>query len=101
VSTRSIFGALTNTSRLGQCRISHRETEILEAVVAGCSNGEMATRFQITVNTVKHHIASFTAVRLKSDRWPQEIVCAPVIAFVVGNDLKSKYKTFRRKCDFC
>ena len=31
-----------------------------------------------------------TAVRLKSDRWPQEIVCAPVIAFVVGNDLKSK-----------
>ena len=31
-----------------------------------------------------------TAVRLNSNRRPQDIVSAPIIGFVVGNDLKAK-----------
>ncbi|QQE66098.1 DNA-binding response regulator [Leptolyngbya sp. BL0902] len=43
---------------LETCPLTERELEILELIVAGCSNAEIAERSYITVGTVKTHVRS-------------------------------------------
>ena len=38
--------------------LTAREMEILGAVVAGCSNKEIAKQFKLSENTVKHHVSN-------------------------------------------
>jgi DNA-binding NarL/FixJ family response regulator len=38
--------------------LTAREMEILSAVVAGCSNKEIAKQFKLSENTVKHHVSN-------------------------------------------
>jgi DNA-binding NarL/FixJ family response regulator len=38
--------------------LSERETEVLELAAQGLTNTELATRLEITVHTVKFHLAS-------------------------------------------
>ena len=38
--------------------LSAREMEVLEAIVEGCSNKEIAERFGISKQTVKHHVSN-------------------------------------------
>jgi DNA-binding NarL/FixJ family response regulator len=38
--------------------LTAREMEILAAVVAGCSNKEIAKQFKLSENTVKHHVSN-------------------------------------------
>ena len=38
--------------------LTAREMEILAAVVAGCSNKEIARQFKLSENTVKHHVSN-------------------------------------------
>jgi DNA-binding NarL/FixJ family response regulator len=38
--------------------LTERELEILELIVSGCSNAEIAERSYITVGTVKTHVRS-------------------------------------------
>jgi len=42
-------------------QLTRREREIVEAILAGCSNREIAQRFGITEDTVKHHLSSVYA----------------------------------------
>lgn len=44
------------TQVLESCPLTERELEILELIVAGCSNAEIADRSYITVGTVKTHV---------------------------------------------
>lgn len=58
-STSSIFGASARRSRQGQqFHITDREMEVVEAVVAGCTNKEIASRFRLSVDTVRHHVTN-------------------------------------------
>jgi DNA-binding CsgD family transcriptional regulator len=38
--------------------LTRRETEILATIVAGLSNKEIAQRFQLSEDTVKHHLTN-------------------------------------------
>lgn len=57
-SAQSPFGASATRSLQEQFRITHREMEILEAVVAGCTNKAIASRLLLSVETVKHHVTN-------------------------------------------
>ena len=47
--------------------LTRRETEILATIVAGLSNKEIAQRFQLSEDTVKHHLTNiFDKVRVSS-----------------------------------
>ena len=54
-----------------------------------CPGGTVTNAIR-AVTRPSHSIVVFTAVRLNSDRRPQDIVSAPIIGLVVGNDLKAK-----------
>jgi DNA-binding NarL/FixJ family response regulator len=45
-------------AQTGSVALTEREREVLEAVVAGCANSEIAERLFIGVTTVKTHIAN-------------------------------------------
>jgi NarL family two-component system response regulator LiaR len=47
-----------NDARVEQLGITRRELEILEAIAAGLSNREIASRLYVSENTVKTHAAS-------------------------------------------
>ena len=49
---------LRNAARQEQLGITRRELEILEAIAAGLSNREIASRLFVSENTVKTHAAS-------------------------------------------
>jgi two-component system nitrate/nitrite response regulator NarL len=57
-STPAPFRASPTRSTQAQFCITHREMEILEAVVAGCTNKEIASRLLLSVETVKHHVTN-------------------------------------------
>jgi len=59
VRTPSPFKVPAKRSRQGQrfC-ITHREMEIVEAVVAGYTNKEIARRLRVSVDTVRHHVTN-------------------------------------------
>lgn len=38
--------------------LSARELDVLRLVVAGCENGEIATRLHLSPSTIKHHVSS-------------------------------------------
>jgi DNA-binding CsgD family transcriptional regulator len=42
----------------GQARLSPRELQVLELVRSGRTNGEIADALQVSVHTVKFHLAS-------------------------------------------
>jgi len=48
--------------------LTERELEVLELIVAGCSNAEIAERLYITVGTVKTHVRSILNKLCASDR---------------------------------
>jgi DNA-binding NarL/FixJ family response regulator len=45
-------------TRQARFNLTPREMEILAAVVAGCSNKEIAKQFKLSENTVKHHVSN-------------------------------------------
>jgi len=52
-----------------QSVLSQREVEILREVALGASNGEIATKLFLSVNTVKHHIHNILSkLRLENRR---------------------------------
>ena len=61
------FPPQTN-SREKQAKLSHRELEILELIVAGKSNPEIAKRLYLSVSTVKTHIRSIMNKLAVNDR---------------------------------
>jgi DNA-binding NarL/FixJ family response regulator len=48
--------------------LTQRELEILELIVAGCSNGQIAERLYITVGTVKTHVRNILNKLCADDR---------------------------------
>ncbi len=48
--------------------LTERELEVLELIVAGCSNAEIAEKLYITVGTVKTHVRSILNKLCASDR---------------------------------
>jgi DNA-binding NarL/FixJ family response regulator len=48
--------------------LTQRELEILELIVAGCSNGEIAEKLYITVGTVKTHVRNILNKLCADDR---------------------------------
>jgi NarL family two-component system response regulator LiaR len=45
-----------HSSLLPSSPLTNRELEVLELIVAGCSNAEIASRCYITLDTVKTHV---------------------------------------------
>jgi len=59
VRTPSAFSVSARQSRQGQrFHITHREMEIVEDVVAGYTNKEIASRLRLSVETVRHHVTN-------------------------------------------
>jgi NarL family two-component system response regulator LiaR len=57
ISSRAMVGDEEhNSSFLASSPLTHRELEVLELIVAGCSNLEIASRCYITLDTVKTHV---------------------------------------------
>ena len=48
--------------------LTQRELEILELIVAGCSNGQIAEKLYITVGTVKTHVRNILNKLCADDR---------------------------------
>ncbi|MGF1495359.1 MAG: response regulator [Elainellaceae cyanobacterium] len=50
------------------CSLTERELEVLELIVAGCSNADIAERLYVTVGTVKTHVRSILNKLCVDDR---------------------------------
>lgn len=50
------------------CALTQRETEVLELIVAGCDNAEIASRLYLTVGTVKTHVRGILGKLCVADR---------------------------------
>ena len=55
---RGLVGSSSNTARQRRYGLTPRELEIVSAVVAGYANKEIAEHFQISEDTVKHHLSN-------------------------------------------
>lgn len=51
-------GAAETPARAPNFGLTPREVELVSAVVAGCSNGEIAQQLAISAKTVKHHLTN-------------------------------------------
>ncbi|BAY12179.1 response regulator [Calothrix sp. NIES-2098] len=50
------------------CPLTQRETEVLELIVAGCDNAEIANKLYLTVGTVKTHVRGILSKLCVADR---------------------------------
>ncbi len=68
-------------------QLTRREREIVEAILTGCSNREIAQRYGISEETVKHHLSSVYAKLGVSNRL--ELALLAVRAGLLRNSAKS------------
>ena len=53
---RALMQSSAGGVRKQTCGLTPREREVLAMVAAGCANGEIADRFEVSEDTVKHHL---------------------------------------------
>jgi len=56
-----------NTTELQKLNLSNREYEVLQLIILGCSNAEIADNLSLSISTIKTHVSNlFVKMQVKS-----------------------------------